>query len=933
MPETLYLIDGHALAYRMYFALSSVGGDRFTTKDGEPTAGVYGFINALVRLLEKEKPEYLAVAFDVGKTFRDDIFPDYKGTREKMPDDLRGQIKRIKEIIDAFGFPRLEVPGYEADDVLGSAAKYAVQEGLGVKIITGDRDLLQLVEDRVIVNLPSRRTSETIDYTAEKVIDYLGIRTDQVVDYKALAGDSSDNIPGIRGVGDKTAKKLLAEYNHLDNIYQHIEEIAPRYRTKLEAGKESAYMSYDLARIRTDVKFLLDLEAARTNQINLPEVLEIFQTLEFRALTQRVKRLFGSSAAEKNIPKEEQQLSLFAENTSKTRIGVSSQTQHEVRIVNSVETLNQMCADLDKAKLISFDTETTGKDPMRADLVGISFAVRADVGYYIPVGHNNEENQLSVEDVIEAIRPAMTNPAIGKIGHNLNYDVLMLAQSDLSVEPLVFDTMIAQWLLEPAGRHLGLKTMADEILGIQMIHIEELIGSGKKQISMAEVPVSVVAPYATADATIPLLLMKSQEPKLEAVNARSLFDELEIPLIHVLVGMEQAGIKLDTEFLSKMEVKLSQRNAELVDNIFRSVGFEFNINSTQQLSDVLFNHLALKPPPYTKKTASGKYSTAASVLESMAGSHPVVDWVLEYRELSKLSSTYVKSLPNEVNERTGRVHSSFSQTVAVTGRLSSSNPNLQNIPTRTELGRQVRKAFIAEPGNVLLAVDYSQIELRIVAHMSKDEAMIAAFLAGQDIHAATAAAIYKVPLEMVTKDMRRHAKAINFGLIYGMSPFGLSQSTGLTMGEAETFVNAYFKQFTGVKAYLDQIRQEAAQKGYVETMLGRRRYFPSLKGDLNATQRRRAERGAINAPIQGTAADIMKIAMIRLMPALTQENLHAKLILQIHDELMLECPEEEVEKTLEKLQDVMENAIKLSIPLSTEGKIGKNWAEMETVAS
>ncbi len=933
MPETLYLIDGHALAYRMYFALMSAGGERFKTRSGEPTAGTFGFTNSLMRLLENERPEYLAVAFDVGKTFRDDIFPDYKGTREKMPDDLREQIVRIQEIVDAFGFPRIEVEGFEADDVLGSVAKFAVDEGLGVKIITGDRDLLQLVDNRIIVNLPARKGGDTVDYDAQGVLEYWGIRPDQVVFYKALAGDSSDNIPGVPGVGDKTAKMLLETYQDLDDIYEHIDEIASRYQKKLVEGRESAYLSYDLARIRTDVKISIDLKAAKTTNINFGEVKKLFQELEFRTLQSRLTKLERELTGAK-MPSTGMngQMSLFGEAPSAPdRIGEGRMPEIEVITVNDHEKLSAMVDVLRSAEFLSFDTETTGTDPITAELVGISLAVDEKTGYYIPLGHQTDTAQLLIDDVVTALKPIFEDHAIGKVGHHLKYDTIMMERSGIHPVPLSFDTMIAQFLIDPTGRQLGLKAMAEDYLGIEMTKIETLIGSGKDQASMSDVAVEKAAPYAAADAVIPLKLMKVLKPRLQEINAEKVFNEVEMPLVSVLAGMEMDGIKLDVEFLRSLEKEFADREGELTTQIYNSVGHEFNINSTQQLSDVLFDELGIAPPPRTRKTKSGKYSTNAAVLEQLQGKHPVADWILEYRELNKLISTYINALPEEVNPVTGRVHTSFQQTVAITGRLASSNPNLQNIPTRTEQGRRIRKAFVAEKGNVLLAVDYSQVELRIVAHLANDETMLRAFEAGLDIHAATAAAIYHVPIEEVTPDQRRHAKAINFGLIYGMGSFGLSQSTGLTVGEAEQFIQVYFQQFPGVKKFLDRIRVDAAKNGFVETLYGRRRYFPNLQNNNNPAQKRREEREAINSPIQGTAADIMKVAMVRLIPALKKASLHGRLLLQIHDELMVECPESEVTETLALIREVMENAIKLSIPLSTEAKVGKNWAEMTVV--
>ncbi|NMC54948.1 MAG: DNA polymerase I [Chloroflexi bacterium] len=922
MPPILYLIDGHALAYRAYFALSAAGGDRFRTSKGEPTAGTYGFCSVLISILEKEKPEYLAVAFDTGKTFRDDIFADYKGTREKMPDDLRPQIERIREVVDSFDIPRLEKEGFEADDVLGSIASQAVEQGFGVKIITGDRDLLQLVTERVIVNLPGKSLAEARDYTARDVIEYLGVRPDQVVDYKALAGDTSDNIPGVPGIGVKTAVSLLEQYPHLDDIYAHLEEIPTRYRTKLEAGRDSAYLSYQLAKIRTDVDLVLRLEDARVHTMQVAKVEAIFRELEFKTLTARLRDM----AKTLNIPAQGQQLTLFS--TPITQIGTPPAYQPTVRLANDEASLRALVEELAAAPRIAFDTETTSTDPMRAGLVGISIATRPAEGWYIPVGHRGQQPQLPLAQVIEALRPAFSDPAKEKIGHNIKYDCIMLENAGLPVTPCSFDTMIAEWLVNPESRALGLKDMAEIYLGIQMTHIDELIGKGKNQITMDQVAIEQAAPYAVADAEVTYQLRDLLAEKLQKKSAARLMNEIEMPLVPVLTGMERAGILLNAQAYQRMSGELSQQMASLEERIYQSVGYAFNLNSTQQLSKALFETLKLQPPDRRKKTASGHYSTAAGVLEEMSHLHPVIDWVLEYRELAKLKSTYIDALPGQINPRTGRVHTSYNQTGSVTGRLASSEPNLQNIPTRTELGRQVRSGFIAAPGCQLLAVDYSQIELRIVAHMSNDEDMLAAFRAGQDIHAATAAAIYNVPLDAVNKDMRRHAKAINFGLIYGMSAFGLTRTTDLTLAEAEDFVSAYFNHFSGVKTYLDGIRRSAAREGYVETLLGRRRYFPNLSSQTNVNLRNREEREAINAPIQGTAADIIKLAMIQLAAALKTSGLKARLMLQVHDELILEVPQAELSQTAALVQQVMENAYPLSIPLATEAKVGADWGNL-----
>jgi len=925
MPPTLYLIDGHALAYRTYFALSLTGA-KFSTSSGEPTAGTYGFASVLIKLIEQDKPEYLAVAFDTGKTFRNDIFPAYKGTRAKMPDDLRLQIERIREMVDVFGLPRLEQEGAEADDVLGSIARQAVDKGLGVKIITGDRDLLQLVNDRVLVNLAGSKLSEAKDFAAADVVASLGVRPDQVVDYKALVGDKSDNIPGVTGVGEKTAISLLEKYDTLDGVYAHLDEITGRVKTLLERDREQAYLSRDLATIRTDIKISIDLEKASTRHINLPAIEQFFMKMEFKTLVARLKKIEGQ-VEPSATPR--QQLTLFGEPVQ--QIGETLSYTLETKVVDTPESLKELVADLQTAAVIAFDTETTSTDPMKADLVGISLAVRDGQGYYIPLGHASAEKQLSIQQVLEALRPAMTDPNKAKVGHNLKYDALVLAQAGLKVEPLSFDTMIAEFLLHPDNYNIGLKDTARKYLGIAMTHIEELIGKGKNQSSMDQVTVALAAPYAAADADVSLQLMPLLKTDLVEANALRLFEEVEMPLVPVLAQMERNGVMLDVPFLEKMSETLKKRLGDIENSIYEQVGYRFNLNSTQQLSKVLFETLKIEPPDRRKKTSSGHYSTSADVLESIRNAHPIVATVLENRELAKLKSTYVDSLPLQVNPRTGRVHTSYSQTGSVTGRLASSDPNLQNIPTRTDIGRQVRNAFIAAEGNALLAVDYSQIELRIVAHMAGDEAMLAAFRAGQDIHATTAAAVAGIELGKVSKDQRRHAKAINFGLIYGMSAFGLSNTTDLTLAEAENFVKAYFGQFPGVKSYLDDTRKLAARQGYVETLLGRRRYFPNLKNPTNFQLRQREEREAVNSPVQGTAADIMKIAMIRLPAALEKAGLSARMLLQVHDELVLEVPIKERSKTIQVVCEVMENAYPLAIPLETEARWGHNWGNLEVV--
>ena len=928
MPPILYLIDGHALAYRMYFALTAGGSNqRWQTSKGEPTAGIFGFARELIRILEQEKPEYMAVAFDTGKTFRHEMFSDYKATRAKMPDDLRPQIERIREMVDIFNLPRLEMEGYEADDVLGSVARVAAEQGLGVKIITGDRDLLQLVNERTAVYVAGDDKTYVTDQ--DVVNSKFGIPPHQVVDYKAIVGDKSDNIPGVLGVGEKTALKLLEQYGSLDGIYAHLDEVETRWRTKLEEGKDSAYMSRDLAAIHTDLPVKLDLEHARADRFDSASLEAFFIDLEFRTLIKKVADLSGESQPSASAIKPGGQLSLFGDEAP-TISAPQPTVDIDVQIINTPAKLEALVIELSKANVISFDTETTSTDEMQAELVGISLSVKEGTGYYIPIGHKNGQN-LPVEQVVSALRKSLTDPQIGKIAHNAKYDYIMMARYGLKVTPLTFDTMIAEFVIDPGSRNLGLKGLAFVRLGEQMTEIEELIGKGKNQISMAEVNIEAAAAYAAADAEITLRLMSIVREDLERVGGMKLMEEIELPLITLLADMEMSGILLDLLFFASMSEELQGRLNEITTQVFQSVGQEFNLNSTQQLSDVLFNRLHLEPPDRGKKTASGHYSTSAAVLENLRGKHEVVDWVLEHRELSKLKSTYLDALPNAVNPNTGRVHTSYSQTGAVTGRLSSSNPNLQNIPIRTAEGRRVRNGFIAGPGNVLLSVDYSQIELRIVAHMAKDDGMLSAFRQGQDIHATTAGAIYSVPLDAVTKEMRRHAKAINFGLIYGMSAFGLTRSTELTLAESQDFVEAYFQKFPGVKQYLDGIRKLAAEQGYVETLLGRRRYFPMLKNPTNVNLKLREEREAINAPIQGTAADVMKIAMLKIPAALQEAGLNGKMLLQVHDEIVLECPESELDATARVVQETMQAAYPLSIPLLTEARWGLNWGEMQVM--
>ena len=924
----LVLIDGHALAYRMFFALPL---QAFTTKQGEPTNATYGFTRTLLELiLDEHPPEYLAVSFDVGKTFRDEIFTEYKGTREKMPDELRLQIERIKEVVAALNIPILELDGYEADDVLGTVAQQAKPHGVPVHIITGDRDLLQLVDENTRVELPSRGSQPPEVYDVPGVVDKMGVRPDQVVDLKAMMGDSSDNIPGVKGVGQKTAVKLLAQYDTLDNIYAHVAEIKGAMGKKLVEGKESAYLSQKLAQIVTDAPIQLEIEACVTHDFAVEPVLDMFRELEFRSLANMLVDKFGVAGS--------------------VELDSPSQPQTETIIVQTQAQLNKLVKELNKAKAISFDVETTGLDKMTAELVGICLAVEPPRAYYIPTGHLAQkaqaetgqmglfagkptlaDGQLPLPIVLEAIRPAMTNPNIGKIAHNAKYDYMILERYDLPVAPITFDTMIAEWLTDPATKHKGLKDLSRHRLGVEMTDIQTLIGKGKNQKSFAEVPIEDAAPYGAADADMTLRLVEPLQEEIAEKGLAKLLD-LEIPLIPVLSEVEKAGVGVDADFFRQMSQDLEARLLQLEGEIHNIAGSPFNINSTQQMSDVLFKKLQL-PHEGLKKMKSGHFSTAANVLDGLkeADTTGIITAILEYRELGKLKSTYVDALPLMINPNTGRIHTSFNQTGAITGRLASSNPNLQNIPIRSEVGQQIRRGFVARPGWIFLAADYSQVELRVLAHICQDEALLDAFRQDQDIHSTTAAAVYSIPLEEVTYNQRRFAKAVNFGLIYGMGAFRLSRDSELTLSEAENYIKEYFARFPGIQRYLDETKQKAKTDGYVETLFGRRRYFPIFKmggGGRNKQLELRAEREAVNHPIQGTAADIIKIAMLRLHDELTA-HYQARMILQVHDELLLEVPESELAQVKPLMIDIMSHAFKLDVPLKVDASTGYNWLELK----
>jgi DNA polymerase-1 len=912
-PSKLVLIDGHALVYRAYFALPS----NMATAQGELTNAVFGFASMLLNVLRDEEPEYLAVTFDVGRTFRHEEYAEYKANRAKMPDDLSVQFQRIDELLEAFHIPSYSAEGYEADDVLAALAQQAEGQGVDTLIVTGDTDTFQLVGPHVRVLAPRRSFGDTVTYDVDGIRERYGLEPRQLIDYKALTGDKSDNVPGVSGVGAKTATMLLQEYGSVEAIYEHLDEVtSARFRTALEKGREDAFLSKYLITITTDVPVTLDLDACRVKELDRDRVVELFRALEFRAL---LNRLPGAPE-----PPAGAQLSFL-----ETKASAADDRPVDYHIVDGMDALEAMLADLRRSKAVVVDVESTSTDPMAAHLVGIAFSANEGAGYYVPVGHTGSKSNLDLAAVAERVGPLLRDPHTPKIAHNANYDMTVLAEHGMDVAPVSCDTMIAEWLLNPSSRNLGLKNLTWTRLGVEMTPIDALIGSGRNQITMDRVPVKRAAPYACADVDMTLRLANLLQPELKEKALWSLFSEVEIPLVPVIVDMQRAGVKLDAEALAEMSRQMGERLGELQGEIEGHVGHAININSTQQLSVVLFDEMGLALP-WMRRGKSGYYSTAADVLENLKDKHPVVDLILEHRQLSKLKGTYVDALPALVNPRTGRVHTSYNQTGSVTGRFSSSNPNLQNIPIRTEQGREIRRAFVAEPGWVLLAADYSQVELRILAHISGDPAMLAAFARGEDIHASTAAAIYGVPLEAVTRDQRRVAKMTNFAISYGVTGFGLSGRTELTPKEADAFIETYFATYPKVKAYIDGTREQASEQGYVETLLGRRRYFPELgtRARVHRNVREAAYRMAINAPIQGSAADILKVAMNQLWRELTAQGHRSRMILQVHDELVLEVPEEELEVVAPLVIGMMEGAYQLDAPLKVDAKMGHNWLDM-----
>ncbi|MBC8099506.1 MAG: DNA polymerase I [Armatimonadetes bacterium] len=931
MRPVLYLIDGHAVAYRQFFGLP-VGS--FTTRDGEPTNATFGFTRILLDILEKDKPQYLAVSFDMGLSGRDALYADYKGTREKMPGELAQQLNRIQQIVAAFNIPILALEGYEADDVIGTITQQATAQGVGVHIITGDRDLLQLLTEGVTVQLPSSKGADEI-FDVPRFVEKYGVQPPQLVDLKALMGDASDNIPGVKGIGDKTATQLLQSYHTLDGIYANLDAIKGATQQKLIAGRDSAYLSRQLAQIQHDVPLMLDLAACVAHEFDAEAVLSVFEQVNFRTLRDRLSRLttlstsnmFNSDDFEADDNADiDADLMDFA---PPARAEASVNTV----IVRDNEALAALVQTLNAAQRIVFDLETTSIDQMQAELVGIALSTDGQTGYYIPVGHQ-EGRQLALQTVLDALRAPLTDATIPKAAHNAVYDLVIMQRYGIDVTPIDFDTMIAEWLLNVESRNLGLKnlvfaTLKDESgKPILMTPIDELIGTGKNQTTFNTLDIQRAAPYAAADATLTHRLVDILQPRLQRQHMTALYDTLEMPLVPVISAMQQAGVVLDIRYLADLSERLAAQLKVIETDIHSLTGGygAFNINSPKQLNDVLFGKLGL-PTKGLKKTTHG-YSTDAAVLEGLQDAHPIVRRILEYRELMKLKGTYVDALPLLINPHTGRVHTSYNQTGTSTGRLSSNSPNLQNIPIRTEVGREVRRAFLAPEGKLLLSVDYSQVELRILAHISRDVTLVAAFQQGLDIHAATAAAVYGIPVESVTKAQRNFAKRVNFGLIYGMGAYRLARDSDLTLSQADAFIKTYFERLPGVQAYLAETKRKA-REGDLETLFGRRRRFSGLiEGRANKTIQAAEERAAINMPIQGTAADIMKRAMIDIHAELKQRGLKALMTLQVHDELVFEAPEAEIDTLRTLVVDLMERAYPLDPALKANAAVGLNWRDM-----
>jgi len=920
--EKLFLLDAYALIYRAYYAL--IKSPRINSK-GFNTSAILGFVNTLEDVLKKENPTHIGIAFDpTGPTFRHEAYPEYKAQREETPEVIRLSVPIIKDIIRAYRIPILEVPGYEADDVIGTLATEAGKRGITTYMMTPDKDYGQLVGENVFMYRPRHNDKAFEVMGVEEVKNKYAIQSPlQVIDLLGLMGDASDNIPGCPGVGEKTAQKLIAQFGNIENLLAHTDQLKGALRTKVEENRKQIEFSRFLATIKTDVPLPLDMDALKRESPDEEELRKIFQELEFRTL---LERIFKEKPKETPAatPGQGDLFGFFTPETTsepeKTNLATLHTLNCNYQLVDNEEKLSQLLQNIVTQSVLSLDTETTSTDPIRAELVGMSFSYAENQAFYVPVPADRSEAQK----IVDLFRPVFENREIMKVGQNIKYDMLVLANYGVQLQGPLFDTMVAHYVLQPELRH-NMDYLAEIYLNYQTIHIEELIGpKGKNQGNMRDLPPASVYEYACEDADVTLKLKNKLEKELDENNVRKLFEEIEMPLIPVLAYMERNGVRIDTEALKETSRHFTLRMKQIEEEVYQLAGTEFNIASPKQVGEVLFDRLKIVEK--AKKTKTGQYVTSEEVLESLRGKHEVVGKILEHRGLKKLLGTYIDALPQLINPETGRIHTSFNQTVTATGRLSSSNPNLQNIPIRNEDGKEIRKAFIPDDGCIFFSADYSQIELRIMAHLSGDPHMIEAFQKGQDIHAATASKIYKVPLEEVTREQRSKAKTANFGIIYGISVFGLAERLNVDRKEAKELIDGYFENYPHVKEYMDESIRIARERGYIETIFKRKRYLPDINS-RNAVVRGYAERNAINAPIQGSAADIIKVAMVRIYQRFLKERIQSKMILQVHDELNFSVLPEEQEKVKQIVIEEMESAYKMKAPLLADSGWGQNWLE------
>lgn len=916
----LFLIDAYALIYRSYYAF--IKNPRINSK-GMNTSAIFGFVNSMEDVLKREHPTHVAVAFDPkGPTFRHEAFEAYKAQREETPEVIRQSVPIIKQIIEAYRIPILEVPYYEADDVIGTIAKQAQKEGFDVFMMTPDKDYGQLVDQHIFMYKPKFGGDYEVLGIPEILEKYQITSTEQVIDILGLMGDTADNIPGCPGIGEITAQKLLKTFGSIENLLAHTDQLKGAQKKKIEGAVEQIKFSKFLATIKTDVPITFDAEACKQKEPDKETLVQLFTDLEFRNF---IQRLNGETKTESKPSATPLQFDLFApieEQSAPTTALTSINTvAHTYHVAETAEQQEELCKLLSSQTAFAFDTETEGLDPLNAPLVGMSFAIQEHEAWYVPVPAEKEKAMKT----IERFKAILEEKKILKIGQNIKFDILALRKYNIKVGGPLFDTMIAHYLLNPELRH-GMDYLAETYLHYQPVPIEQLIGpKGKKQGSMRDVPLEEIKEYAAEDADVTLQLKHYFEPLLQKEGVDNLFYQMEMPLIYVLAEMEATGVKVDTGALKSSSLELTNQLAELEKEIHELAGCEFNINSTRQVGEVLFDKLQLDTK--AKKTKSGGYSTSEDVLEKLRSKHPIIDKLLAYRGIKKLLSTYIDALPELINPQTGKIHTSYNQAVTATGRLSSTNPNLQNIPVRDELGREIRKAFIADNDDcIFFSADYSQIELRIMAHLSGDPHMIEAFCDGEDIHAATAAKIYGIAPSEVTSDMRRKAKTANFGIIYGISVFGLAERLNIPRGEAKELIDGYFKTYPQIRAYMDESIRIAKEKGYVETIFKRKRFLPDINSH-NAIVRGYAERNAINAPIQGSAADIIKLAMIHIHQRFEEEHLKSRMILQVHDELNFNVWKEELEQVKAIVLDCMEHVMELRVPLTADCGEGLNWLE------